>query len=160
MMQETIGKRLARLRQQHGWTQQELANRLAISRVAISHIEMDLTLPSERTITLLAGLFKIPPHRLVEESDYPPAKADRLPQIACCHTQLEMDLALMSKDFEWLNEMEKIAIIPGEFDRLFTTVISKWRTRLDEWTREWLDNHESQLLEQAWYTLETRDRSN
>jgi transcriptional regulator with XRE-family HTH domain len=42
MQLETIGRRLARLRQEQGWTQQTLAARLAISRVAVSHYEMKL----------------------------------------------------------------------------------------------------------------------
>jgi len=62
---EPIGKRIARLRAGRGWTQQSLAARLAISRVAVSHIEMELSYPSERTITLLAGWLKLPPHELV-----------------------------------------------------------------------------------------------
>ena len=57
-MVETIGKRIAYLRQKNNWTQQSLANRLAMSRVAISHIEMDLTIPSERSITLMAGIIQ------------------------------------------------------------------------------------------------------
>jgi transcriptional regulator with XRE-family HTH domain len=153
-MQETIGKRIARLRQQHGWTQQELANRLAISRVAVSHIEMDLTLPGERTITLLAGLFKIPPHRLVEGSDYPAAKADRLPQVACCHTALEMDLALMTKDLEWLQVVETVAIDAAAVEHLRSQALTNWRARLEQWTHEWLDSHELELLEQARRRLE------
>lgn len=158
-MQETIGKRIARLRQQYGWTQQELANRLAISRVAISHIEMDLTLPGERTITLLAGLFKISPRRLVEDSDYPAAKSDRLPLVACCHTPLEMDLALMAKDFEWLRLVEQAATHPDEFEHLHSKVMREWRTRLEGWALEWLDNHELALLEQARRNLESQNRS-
>jgi len=44
-----------------GWTQQDLADRLAVSRVAVSHIEAGLRDPGERTVTLLAGLFKVEP---------------------------------------------------------------------------------------------------
>lgn len=102
---ETIGRRIARLRQQHGWTQQALAERLAISRVAISHIEMDLTIPGERTIVLLAGLFKTDPYTLVEDTTYPTAKADRLPHVVCCYTQLELDLVLLGNDLAWLERM-------------------------------------------------------
>jgi transcriptional regulator with XRE-family HTH domain len=53
-MAESIGKRIALLRKQFGLTQEALSERVAISRVAISHIEMDLSIPSERTITLIA----------------------------------------------------------------------------------------------------------
>src|SRR5690606_3998637 len=47
---EVLGQRIARLRAQRGWTQQELAERLAASRVAVSHFEMGLAMPSERTV--------------------------------------------------------------------------------------------------------------
>ncbi|MCU0492932.1 MAG: helix-turn-helix domain-containing protein, partial [Chloroflexaceae bacterium] len=51
-MTETFGARIARLRNARGWTQQELADHLAISRVAVSHIEAELSVPGERTVTL------------------------------------------------------------------------------------------------------------
>jgi transcriptional regulator with XRE-family HTH domain len=76
-MVETIGKRIAFLRQKNNWTQASLASRLAMSRVAISHIEMDLTIPNERSITLMAGLFKLTPLELVDGTTYPKAKAER-----------------------------------------------------------------------------------
>ncbi len=85
-MVETIGKRIVKLRQKDGLTQQSLADRLAISRVAISHIEMDLVIPSERSITLLAGIFKLTPATLVEGTTYPRAKAERLPEFTCLFT--------------------------------------------------------------------------
>ena len=94
-MEETIGKRVARLRQAHNFTQEQLAERIAISRVAVSHIEMDISLPGERTVTLLAGLFKISPITLVAETTYPQAKADRLPTFTCSYTTLELQLALL-----------------------------------------------------------------
>ena len=72
---------IARLRHELGWTQQELAERLAISRVAVSHLESGTSVPSERTITLLAGVFKLEPHELVADTGYPIAKAERLPVV-------------------------------------------------------------------------------
>lgn len=85
-MIESIGKRIAYLRQENGWTQQSLGDRLAMSRVAISHIEMDLSIPSERTITLMAGVFKLSPTDLVEGTTYPRAKAERLPELTTIYT--------------------------------------------------------------------------
>src|SRR5438046_1225966 len=90
---EPLGQRIARLRLQRGWTQEDLAERLAASRVAVSHFEMGLALPSERTVVLLAGLFKQEPHELVEGTSYPAAKAERLPPVACRYTELELQLA-------------------------------------------------------------------
>ncbi|MFM7678582.1 MAG: helix-turn-helix domain-containing protein, partial [Roseiflexaceae bacterium] len=57
----SLGKRIATLRMQRGWTQERLAERLAVSRVAVSHIEMGLSVPSERTVVLLAGIFQCEP---------------------------------------------------------------------------------------------------
>src|SRR5919107_6039204 len=93
-MAEDLGARIKRLRNELGWTQQELAERLAVSRVAISHLESGVTVPGERTVTLLAGVFKLQPVELVADTDYPIAKAERLPVTAARYTEVEMQLAL------------------------------------------------------------------
>ena len=142
---QPFGKRLAQLRNESGWTQQALANRLAISRVAISQIEMDLVVPSERTVTLLAGIFKLSPHTLVEGTLYPQAKVDRLPQVACCHTQLELELALLDNDLEWLRKLEGAAHQP----RLGAELQQKWRSRLENWGQESADENERALITAA-----------
>jgi transcriptional regulator with XRE-family HTH domain len=100
-MPDSLGQRLARLRVRHGWTQQALADRLALSRVAISHFEMGLAVPSERTIILLAGLFRCEPHELVADTFYPIGKALRLPPIAPRYTEVELQLALLQRDLGW-----------------------------------------------------------
>ena len=105
-MVDSIGKRIAFLRQKYGWTQQRLADRLAMSRVAISHIEMDLTIPSERSITLMAGIFKLSPIELVEGTTYPEAKMERLPDVTTTYTELEMNYTLLKNDIEWLNRLD------------------------------------------------------
>jgi transcriptional regulator with XRE-family HTH domain len=138
---EAIGKRIARLRQEQGWTQQSLAARLAISRVAVSHIEMDLTTPGERTITLLAGILKKTPHDLVSGTTYPLAKAERLPEVTCCYTALELELALFENDLAWL---EKIVGQP-DYACLHGEVCRNWAIRLEEW---------------ASWSMEERDRQN
>jgi len=143
-MQETIGKRIARLRQESGWTQQSLAGRLAISRVAVSQIEMDLTIPSERTITLLAGLFKRSPQALVEATTYPLAKAERLPEVACCYTALEHDLALLDNDLAWL---KRLADSP-DGHQLAAEVKTRWTGRLDA-LREQVTDEEGKARLQA-----------
>src|SRR4030067_2697295 len=99
-MVETIGKRIAYLRQKNGWTQQSLADSLAMSRVAISHIEMDLTIPSERSITLMAGIFKLSPFELVNGTTYPRAKAERLPESTTIYTEIELNFVLLKNDME------------------------------------------------------------
>ena len=154
-MQETIGKRIARLRQESGWTQQALAVRLAISRVAISHIEMDLTLPSERTITLLAGLFKRTPHDLVEGTTYPPAKAERLPEVACSHTALEVDLVLLENDLTWLKRLGN----SRDRQAAETDLRERWASRLDAWGQTVVDEREKKLLAAAHQMLRDLSRA-
>ena len=148
--EETIGRRIARLRQEQGWTQQSLASRLAISRVAVSHIEMDLTLPSERTVTLLAGLFKCTPFSLVEGTSYPVAKSDRLPEMVCCYTQLELELALMRNDLEWIKYLAKM---PVEME-VGEALQRKWRTRLAYWRENCFEEREREMIATAQRELE------
>ena len=142
---EPIGKRIARLRADCGCTQQALATRLGVSRVAVSHIEMDLTIPSERTITLLAGIFKLSPHELVEGTTYPRAKADRLPTTAFCYTKLEMELGLLENDLAWLERLDGMAESP----QLFKAVQEKWAVRLSKWNPHGLDDLEQRMLAEA-----------
>jgi transcriptional regulator with XRE-family HTH domain len=99
----SLGQRIATLRVDRGWTQQQLADRLGISRVAVSHLETDLNTPSERTVALLAGLFRLEPHDLVAGTSYPVAKSDRLPLVVTRWTEVEHQLALLSRDLWWLD---------------------------------------------------------
>ncbi|HEU5149663.1 MAG TPA: helix-turn-helix transcriptional regulator, partial [Iamia sp.] len=94
----TLAGRIASLRGQRGWTQQQLADRLGISRVAVSHLEAGINSPDARTVALLAGLFHIEAHDLVGGTDYPAAKSDRLPLVVTRHTEVEHQLALMEVD--------------------------------------------------------------
>ena len=118
-MDESLGRRIADLRQKLGLTQQELAERVGISRVAVSNLESGLSDPGERTVALLAGVFKVEPHELVEGTSYPPAKADRLPLVVARHTEVELQLALLDSDLAWLERT-------GRDD----SVLDAWQSRL------------------------------
>ncbi len=100
---ESLGRRIADHRGKRGWTQTDLAERLGISRVAVSHLEADMSTPGERTIALLAGLFKLEPHELVAGTTYPVAKADRLPLVANQYTEAEHQVALCEADLAWID---------------------------------------------------------
>lgn len=100
----SLGTRIAALRAERRWTQQQLADRLGISRVAVSHLETDLNVPGERTVALLAGCFRMEPHDLVAGTTYPVAKADRLPVVVSRWTEVELRLALLERDLWWLDE--------------------------------------------------------
>ena len=104
-MDENLGRRIAALRATIGMTQQDVADRLGMSRVAVSHIEAGMSIPSERTIVLLAGLFKVEPYALVAGTKYPAAKAERLPLVATRHTEVELQLALCENDLAWVDRV-------------------------------------------------------
>jgi transcriptional regulator with XRE-family HTH domain len=141
-MLESIGKRIALLRQMNGWTQQYLADRLAMSRVAISHIEMDLTIPSERSITLMAGVFKLPPIQLVEGTTYPRAKMERLPEITTTHTDLELNYALLKNDLEWLERLSQ----HWEKLKWIQLITEKWYPLLEDCENCFSGEYETKIL--------------
>jgi transcriptional regulator with XRE-family HTH domain len=143
-MPETLARRIARLRAHAGWTQAHLAARLAVSRVAVSHLEAGLTVPSERTVTLLAGLFKLEPHELVGGTNYPLAKSERLPLVACRYTEVELQLRLLDAELERLG--------PG-FGRVEATA---WHSRLGKLRRVTYDGREQAALDEAMRDLATR----
>lgn len=152
---ETIGKRIARLRAERGWTQQALANRLAISRVAVSHIEMDLSIPSERTIILLAGLFKTAPHALVAETTYPQAKAERLPLTVLAYSEIELELARLEGDLSWI---ERLADDHAWRSRILEA-LDAWSARLARFEALELEETEREQVLSARRTLrEASDR--
>jgi transcriptional regulator with XRE-family HTH domain len=137
---ETLGQRIAKLRARRGWTQEALADRLAASRVAVSHFEMGLALPSERTIVLLAGLFKLEPHDLIAGTGYPAAKAERLPAVACRYTEVEFQLALLRRDLEWATRLG------GSTQQ---DISEEWRVRLEALAKEAYDEGERASLREA-----------
>jgi transcriptional regulator with XRE-family HTH domain len=124
---EPLGRRVARLRGALGLTQQELASRLALSRNAVSHLETGLSHPSERTVILLAGVFHAEPHDLVAGTDYPRAKADRLPAVAPRYTEVEARLLALDAEVRWIDQLppvaaaEAVAVVLGELDALVGT---------------------------------------
>jgi transcriptional regulator with XRE-family HTH domain len=129
---ESLGRRIADLRGKLGLTQQELAERVGISRVALSHVEAGMSDPGERTVALLASVFKIEPFDLVAGTSYPPAKADRLPVVVARHTEVELQHELLANDLAWIDRT------------------GPDRSRLDEW--------QSRLLALLDVTHDARER--
>jgi transcriptional regulator with XRE-family HTH domain len=137
---ENLGRRIAAHRAKLGLTQQELAERLAISRVAVSHVESGLSDPGERTVTLMAGLFKVEPHELVAGTNYPLAKVDRLPVVTARYTEVELQLTLLDHDLAWLDHLD-----PGEAERR----LEQWRSRLGFLADETHDRREHEAVAAA-----------
>jgi transcriptional regulator with XRE-family HTH domain len=123
--EESFGRRVAKQRAELGWTQAQLAERVALSRVALSHIEANLSVPSERTVTLLAGVFGCEPHALAAGTDYPAAKAERLPLVTARRTEVDHQLAVLDA------VLAIVARVPDpERAGLGAAVRAEWRARL------------------------------
>jgi transcriptional regulator with XRE-family HTH domain len=137
---ESLGQRIAQYRAANGWTQQELAERLAISRVAVSHLEAGMTDPGERTVTLLAGLFKVDPYELVANTSYPVAKIERLPLVAPRYTEVELQLRLLDQD------LARLPLLPAAKRRV---IVSEWDSKLKVLEKESLDGRETAAIKQS-----------
>jgi transcriptional regulator with XRE-family HTH domain len=142
-----LGRRIAELRSKLGLTQHELAERLAVSRTAISHLEAGMSIPGERTVVLLAGIFKVEPHDLVAGTRYPVAKAERLPLVAARYTEVELLVALLDRDLAWLERTG------GEHDR---ATLDEWEAKLLAVDDTQLDLRERELLRDARRRVRTR----
>ena len=132
-----LGRRIADLRAKRGWTQVDLAGRLGVSRTAVSHTEAGLSIPGERTVALLAGVFGMEPHDLVAGTSYPMAKADRLPLVVARHTEVELQCRLLDRDLE-LHERTGDA-----------TLLHGWAERLTALERTTHDRRQRDLIGQA-----------
>lgn len=141
---ESLGRRIAAHRAKLGWTQQELAARLAISRVALSHLEAAMSDPGERTVALLASVFKLAPHDLVADTSYPTARAERLPLVVATHTDVDLQLALLDRDLEWA------ALVDPALARVR---LEPWTARLAILADVSYDPHETEVLADARHHL-------
>ncbi len=146
-MPESLGRRIAAHRSKLGWTQQELADRLAVSRVAVSHLEAGMSDPGERSVALLAGVFKVEPVELVADTTYPQAKAERLPTVVARHTEVEHQLDLLAHDLAWLERTD------GSFEHL---VVEAWDVRLAALARAAGDRTERDAVHEARRQLRAR----
>jgi transcriptional regulator with XRE-family HTH domain len=143
---------VGKLRAELGWTQAQLAARVGVSRVALSHIESGITVASERTVALLAGVFGYEPPELVAGTKYPVAKAERLPVIAARHTEVAHQLAVLAAVREILERLPS-----HETARLARDVRHTWRTRLRALLESTADPHERRRLHAALRDLAAQD---
>ena len=109
-----------------------------------------MTVPGERTVVLLAGLFKVEPHEMVAGTSYPAAKAERLPLVAARYTEVELLLALLDNDLAWLERT-------GGADQ--RRVLDEWDARLRAIHDGDLYLRERELLREARAAIRARRSS-
>jgi transcriptional regulator with XRE-family HTH domain len=142
---QPFGRRISERRVTAGLTQQQLSVRIAMSRAALSHLEGGITVASERTVCLLAGVFDLEPHELVAGTDYPIAKAERLPLFVARHSRVDLALALLNNDLAWCARLDD--------KTLTTTIVDDWLGQLTELSEHIHDPGERTRLRHARATL-------
>ncbi|MFD0697819.1 helix-turn-helix domain-containing protein [Paenibacillus sp. GCM10027628] len=85
------GDRIARLREKHALTQEELANKLGISRAALSHYETSRREPDYDTIDKIASFFKV-------STDYLLARTENSDQVLDTDVREFVDSLELSDD--------------------------------------------------------------
>lgn len=83
-----IGSRIAKLREQRGWTQEQTSSALGISRAALSHYEKNRREPDTDTLTKFADLFRVSIDYLVGRTDNPHMTLD--PEVRAFADALEL----------------------------------------------------------------------
>ncbi|NBD23619.1 helix-turn-helix domain-containing protein [Paenibacillus glycinis] len=71
-----IGSRISKLRDDRGWTQEQTAGLLGISRAALSHYEKNRREPDTETLSKFADLFKVSVDYLVGRTNLPQSVLD------------------------------------------------------------------------------------
>ncbi|MBO7747821.1 helix-turn-helix transcriptional regulator [Paenibacillus sp. MWE-103] len=66
-----IGNRISKLRDDRGWTQEQTAGMMGISRAALSHYEKNRREPDTETLSKFADLFKVSVDYLVGRTNTP-----------------------------------------------------------------------------------------
>ncbi|UHA71957.1 helix-turn-helix domain-containing protein [Paenibacillus sp. 481] len=92
----STGNRIAELREYKGWTQEELASMVGITRAALSHYEKNRRKPDFETLTKLADLFGVSIDYLVGRTEKTDLTLD--PSVRDFADELELaDEALLKK---------------------------------------------------------------
>ena len=124
--------------------------------MAVSHLETDINTPSERTVAMLAGLFRMEPHDLVEATSYPVAKSDRLPLVVARWTEVEHQLAMLGRDLWWLDGSSLV----GTADRATVErVLGEWEIVLAKLADRVLDPEGAAALATARRAVADRRRT-
>ena len=77
----TLGEKLQKLRKARGWTQEELSEKIGVSRQSLSKWESDGALPDTANIILLADLFGVTTDYLLREAEASQSTPDESPAV-------------------------------------------------------------------------------
>ena len=92
----SIGSRIAHLREQRGWTQEQLSSLLGISRAALSHYEKSRREPDTETLSKVADIFGVTIDYLVGRTQQPRGNLDENARLFVDHLELA-DVELLER---------------------------------------------------------------
>ena len=96
-MKKTLGTMIAELRQQHGMTQLELAEKMGVTDKAVSKWERDLSCPDINSIPNLAEILRVSVEELMQvkkEAETPVSKVAEIMEIAPKAVAMAMGIAV------------------------------------------------------------------
>ncbi|EFM11934.1 transcriptional regulator, XRE family [Paenibacillus curdlanolyticus YK9] len=118
-----IGTRIAHLREQRGWTQEQTSHSLGISRAALSHYEKNRREPDTETLTKFADLFNVTIDFLVGRTNKSEQVLD--PQVREFVEQTEQDpLELSDEDLlkKFALTIDGMELTPDEAKRFIAFI--------------------------------------
>lgn len=106
-----LGEKIARLRRKNGWSQEELADKMEVSRQAVSKWESGQTMPDLERILRLSSLFGVTIDYLLKDGaapEIPRAEAEE-------ETQIRLISLADAADYLTLRERASVQIALGTF---------------------------------------------
>ena len=106
-----LGEKIARLRRKNGWSQEELADKMEVSRQAVSKWESGQTMPDLERILRLSSLFGVTIDYLLKDGaapEIPRAEAEE-------ETQIRLISLADAADYLSLRERASVQIASGTF---------------------------------------------
>ena len=94
-MQKSIGQKLRECREERTWTQQELADRLNVTRQAVSNWERDKTLPDVYMIREIAAIFDMTLDEYMENTKKAEVEMPKMPGRLTIGTIIQVILYLL-----------------------------------------------------------------
>ena len=123
-MQKSIGQKLRECREERTWTQQELADRLNVTRQAVSNWERDKTLPDVYMIREIAAIFDMTLDEYMENTKKAEVEMPKMPGRLTIGTIIQVILYLLlggitgHLEVEILMEMVIISVLCQGFMHL------------------------------------------
>lgn len=102
MKQDEIGKFILQLRNEKGWTQEDLANMIPITRQAVSRWEQGKSIPDSSTLVILSEIFDVSINELLS--------GKRIPKKEIIKESEKITLDIIDKNISIHNKMKRILI--------------------------------------------------